>query len=294
MGQLNSGSDLREIASPRNPAVRYYRECAGGEREGLIGLEGARLVADAISAGVRVREVYTTVAAADSGAGSMVLGGARARGIEVVAISQSVADRMADTRTPQGVFATAEWGPMSGSEILAHSRVAAADGVGAWSFIVLLDGVADPGNVGTISRTAAALGTAAIVAGPGCARLGSPKVLRASMGALFRLPVAAEPDLEGFLLSARSYGYHVMASEVSGGIPVGTLSIPRAQDGLSRSLLVIGSEALGISSVVRGIADAFVTIPMARNVESLNAASAAAILIYEISRKSLGNVLQNM
>jgi len=236
-------------------------------------------VEDALYAGAAFETLYVAEAVASSAAGRRLAELGRERGADVIIVSDDVARRMADTQSPQGVFATVAWTPQEGASVLAD----AAKG-GEPSFIVLLDGISDPGNLGTIVRTAAALGAAGVVAGPGCAGFANPKAVRASMGSIFRIPAAKSDRLDDFANQARMCDYDVIVSDVRKGISADELAWPRP--GAERAILAVGSEARGVSEAVCRYATAWVKLDMSRDVESLNAASAASILIYVLGRNA--------
>lgn len=280
----------------RNPAVRIYKQSVTRGLPHYVPLEGIRLVEDALAAGIPLDTLYLSegIDVSAGAVGGRILAQARRAGAKVVLVSGSVSERMADTRTPQGVFALAHWEPLSGSELLARSGNGERP-----SFGVFLDGVSDPGNVGTIIRTAAALGASGVAAGPKSAGLTNPKVVRASMGSMFRLPVAQISDVEGFLLRAAELGCEVIVSDAQMGVDIERLAWPVSRPparhgqqegaGLPRglALLVLGSEAAGVSDGVRSHATQWVKIEMARDVESLNVAAAAAVLMYVLRQKAL-------
>ena len=144
--------------------------------------------------------------------------------------------------------------------------------------IAALDGVQDPGNVGTILRTADAAGFDGVLLGSGCADLYSAKTLRATMGSVFRVPTRRTDDLAGELMAMRARGYAVAATELGG--EDFSAGCPRGQ-----CVLVIGSEGRGVSQAVRGAATHHLALPMRGGAESLNAAVAAGIMIYEMARE---------
>lgn len=270
---------MQVIESARNSAVRAYKECVARGIPGLVPLEGFRLVEDALYAGVALVALYMSEKAMASAAGRQLAGLARERGANTIIVSDDVAKRMADTRNPQGVFATAAWTPQEGASVLTEAAQSEKP-----SFAVLLDGISDPGNLGTIMRTAAALGASGIVAGPGCAGFANPKVVRASMGSIFRIPAARADRLDDFVSQARTRDYDIIVSDVRKGISADELAWPRP--GAKRAILAVGSEARGISEAVYKHATALVRLDMSRDVESLNAASAASILIYVMGRNA--------
>ena len=144
--------------------------------------------------------------------------------------------------------------------------------------VVALDGVQDPGNVGTIWRTADAAGFEGILFGAGCADPLSPKVQRSAMGSGFRTPFMTAADLPEALTTLRNRGYSVIASDLKGE------DFYARRDVGNAFVLIIGSEARGISDEVRSAADMLVKLPMRGGAESLNAAVAAGIMMYELMR----------
>ena len=141
-----------------------------------------------------------------------------------------------------------------------------------------LDGVQDPGNLGTIWRTADAAGFQALVAGPGCAEALSPKVQRAAMGSGFRVPLAKVDDLAAWLSALAKSGYAVVATSLDGEPFYERAKLP------DKFALVIGSEARGISPEVSNSATVSLKLPMRGGAQSLNASVAAGIMMYELCR----------
>ena len=184
---------------------------------------------------------------------------------ELTVISQEVAEYISDTKAPQGMFAIAEK-PVGNAISDQASR------------LVLLDGVQDPGNVGTILRTAEALGFDGAALSPDCADVWSPKTLRASMGSALRLPCIIG-ELPGLISGLKSSGFTVYGSMLdSSAARLGTFGVPE------RSAVVIGSEGAGISAETAKACDQAVYIPIS-GAESLNAGAAAAILLWELSKR---------
>ncbi len=215
-------------------------------------LEGPNLLADALTA-VVVPEVVFALDSDEVGA-RLALG----HGVELIVVDPGALSRLAGTRTPRGPIAVIEIPPPGSLKGRPGALV-------SW-------GVGDPGNVGTLIRTAAAFGWAFAFT-PGTADPWSPKVLRAGAGAQFRsnpIPVAAVDDLTGA-------GYHVVATVVEGGESIDRL-------GSGRYAVLVGEEAAGLPADVVGRATTQVTIPMPGGTESLNVAVAAAIVVYELSK----------
>lgn len=280
------------IQSTKNPKVREYRECVAKGISGSVPLEGVRLIGDALAAGVALSALYVTQSASSREQVQPIVTHCLESHVPVFVVSDGVGRTMGDTVTPQGVFAIASWIPRAGCELLKTVECATQRS----SFVVLLDGVQDPGNVGTIVRTAAALGASAVIGGAGSADFANPKVIRASMGSVFRLPVgsaavpggAAGDDAAALLAWARDTRWRVIAAHAGADMattPLDELRWPETAgsgDVRSRAILVIGSEARGVSRECLELCTDLVHIPMVRDVESLNAASAAAIMIYTL------------
>jgi TrmH family RNA methyltransferase len=216
-------------------------------------VEGTRLVGAASDAGV----VFDTVFAVDPGS-------AVEHGVDpavVVACDDRVIGHVAATAHPQGLVAVARWRP--GRDLPAADAATAG--------VLVLDGVADPGNVGTLVRTAAALGCGAVVTTRGSCDVTNPKALRASAGAAFRIPVHVHLPANDVVAWARSVGAVSFAAVAHDGEP------PHRPDG--PWTLWIGSEAHGLSPERVAELGRVVTIPVAAGVESLNAAAAGAVLV---------------
>ena len=231
--------------------------------------EGLRLVQDTIAGGAKV----VAVLAADDVAGTSaaaVLADAAARGIEAQVTARQEFDALADTDTPSGVVAVVEWEP---------GRMEDASRTGGGPLRVLvLDGVQDPGNVGTMIRTAHAMGVWMTVALDGTADPRSAKVIRASMGSVFRHPVVAGTFPEFDDLRRRLDLALWVAS--TDGEPMDRLTREPGDD----VALVIGSEGRGPRDDWRALDHVRVAVSMPGGTESLNAGVAAGILLYELTR----------
>lgn len=246
--------------------VRDLQRRKGRRRRGLAVAEGVRLVEEAIAAGVPLRGVVAADELDAGPRGTALLENLRRHNVPIVTVTPRTLEQLADTDTPQGVLAVVEpprW-PLADIRPGHHAPV------------LVLDGVQDPGNVGTLIRTAFALGAAGAVLLPGCAEPSNPKILRAAMGATFRLPWANAADGE-FRGWVRETGAVVWAAAAD-GTPVQRLGAPE------RLALVVGNEGAGVRPAVRELARASVAIPLARGAESLNVAVAAGIVLFEVAR----------
>ena len=250
------------ITSRENPRIK--RACALRDSEkqraaaGLFFAEGPKLCLE-LARGCRAAELYATAPAL---AHTPALAGL---GPAVVEITQPVAEKLAGTRSTQGVFALFETPATDPAPLLATARR-----------ILALESVQDPGNVGTLLRSAAAFGFDAVLLGPGCAAPFSPKVLRASMGAAGRLPLGVCADLPAALGALRGRGVACLAAALYKARPLDAVGT-QFPGGVC---VVIGSEGQGLSDAAIAACSAAVRIPMTDRVESLNAGVAGSILLW--------------
>lgn len=243
----------KEIASLR---FRKYREQLA---EMLV--EGKRSVTSAIDAEAPIREIVVAESVAN---GPGILPITERAKVPVYVVSDEEIDAMSAVETSQGILAVVAIETRSPTELRSARR------------ILVLEGLQDPGNVGTVIRTAAWFGVDAVATAPGTADVYNPKVVRAAMGALWDLKHVYVNDLVGVLDDLRRTGYAVYGADLT-GTAVG------AWRPAARSVLVLGSESHGISREVDGLLDERIVVPgvaSRQGTESLNAAVAAGILMY--------------
>jgi len=246
--------------------IRDLKRRRGRERRGLALAEGVRLVEEALSAGVSIRGAVVSPALEATRRGEGLKGALVTAGVKLEVVDDRALGELADTEHPQGVIAVIEPREWFLDDIALDPR----------SAVLVLDAVQDPGNVGTMLRTALALGAAGVVALPGTADLSNPKVIRGSMGALFRLPCVAT-DADTLSIWAGNHGAGVWVTAAGGPpVPRGARTAPL--------LLVLGNEGAGVGDTMIARATGRVGIPLAPGAESLNVAIAAGILLYEVLR----------
>lgn len=254
------------ITSIQNPRVQEVRNLLRDARlrksTGLCVVEGVRLVEEALQSGLTARELFFVPGL--TGRAATLVDHCQQAGVETIEIDPDLLQRVSDTEQPQGVLAVF---PISQTHLPA-----------SLDFAVIADNIRDPGNLGTILRTAAAAGVKVVWLSPGCADAYSPKVLRSGMGAHFHLSIASR-TWEEIGTDAGQLGLELMLADSGGGAPLW-------QTDLTRPLgLIICNEAEGPGEQARALAGRVVTIPMPGKFESLNASSAAAILIFEVVRQ---------
>lgn len=236
-------------------------------------MEGATLVAEAFASGLEVREVLVESAAEVPPGVHDVLSRAAQQGTPVARVEPGVLAGVLDMVSPQPVVATVSL-PKPASP--GGSPLAPVGDGGALAFA--LDRVADPGNVGTLLRSAEAAGVCRVLCGPGTADPFAPKVVRAAAGSLFRLVPEEVADLRSALGAYREAGWALLGA-TGDGTPFDRTDFP------DRTVLVLGSEAHGLSAEVAGELTARVAVPMAGRVESLNVAVAGSVLAFEYARQ---------
>ncbi len=257
------------MSSSLQTMIRDLQRRRGRERRGLALAEGVRLVEEALGAGVPLRGAAISPALEGTPRGKALKSALERQGVRVEAVSDGELAGLADTEHPQGVVAVVEPRDWSLDDI------APAPG----SPVLVLDGVQDPGNVGTLLRTAFGLGAAGVIALKGTADLTNSKVVRGSMGALFRLP-AVPSDVAGYLAWARKHQVETWIAAADGeAIVPGAL-----RDHRGVVALAVGNEGAGVSAALAAGAGRRVAIKLARGAESLNVAVAAAILLREVAR----------
>ena len=232
--------------------------------------EGVRSVEELLRSGLTVRGALVAPQLLDAPRGAALRQDLERSQIETAEVSEKDFRSAAETESPQGVLAIADV-PRRSLDTLDVPELCR---------ILLLDGVQDPGNVGTILRTAAALGATATIALPGTVDLWNAKVIRGSMGAQFRHPAlhASVDDALGFLARL---SIELWATDTA-GTPLEHAGAPK------RLAIALGNEGAGISSSIRAKAERTISLPISGDVESLNVAVAAGILLYEL-RESNGN-----
>jgi TrmH family RNA methyltransferase len=226
-------------------------------------MEGPRAIADAVAQGALIEELFVSEDQVDRGT---LEGLARSAGIEVHVVGQQVIKALSDSATPQGAVAVGRIPSVALGEL-------------SGDLVVILDAVADPGNAGTIVRSAAAAGASGVVFTAGSVDPYGPKSVRAAAGALFSTGIVVDISLEEAIESARGRGLRVFGTSTEGTTVYtdANLADPVA--------VVVGNEAWGVSKEHLELVDETLTIPMVGPAESLNVATATSIVLFEALRQ---------
>ena len=269
------------ITSRDNETVRTARRLAAdpkARREaGAFLIEGARLCADAALSGAPLAvALITEEAAARYPAETARVTGAAER---VLTLSDRVAATLSDTPSPQGIFCICK--TLDNCKMLDT-----IEDINSLSFNnskwLALEDLRDPGNLGTVIRTAEAVGIGGLILSSGCCDIFSPKVLRGSMGGVFRLPLFRTGDLPGLLTRLQGAGCRVWGC-VPDRQATSILDLPLGPG----TVCVVGNEANGLTPAALAACSGTLTVPMAGRAESLNAAVAASLVMWEMARRDI-------
>ena len=258
------------IDNPRSPRVRAVAKLAKREarsQTGLFLLEGPQAVAEAFAFRPElVGDLFATPTALEKH--SAIAHAASAAGVEPEFVTEQVLEAMADTVTPQGIVAVCRQFPASLKDILADSP----------RLIAILEEVRDPGNAGTIIRAADAAGADAVILSGRTVDLYNPKVVRATTGSLFHIPVALGSELESVVERTKNVGLQVIAADIKGA---DMLAARKAGALASPTAWLFGNEARGLSDEHYALADWVISVPIYGHAESMNLATAASVCLYE-------------
>jgi TrmH family RNA methyltransferase len=257
---------LNMITSVRNQKIQQLRGLqarAKNRREaGAFVVEGVRLAEEALVSGWQVRSAFYTDDLRDRG--DAILSKLKKVGVAPESVSEEVMKALSDTETPQGILLE-----LGLRELPVPAQL---------DLVLILDGVADPGNLGTLLRSAASAAVGAVLLGPASADPFSPKVLRSAMGAHFRLPIRSLqwPEIAKF---CRGNGLQIFLAEAGDGQAYDRVDLTQP------SAFIVGGEAHGVSAAAKDLQPTSIQIPMPGQTESLNAAMAGTLLLFETLRQ---------
>lgn len=274
-GKVNTAMKYIRITSPSNPHIRDLLSSLRkrpGKEERLFLIEGVHLLEMALSSGADIREIFFTDLFRNKPESNRLFELFRSddKDIKYVEVTGRILGRLTETETPQGIAALISGKSLQVSDLASGNN----------PFIIVLDKIQDPGNLGTIIRTSDAASADAVIILPGTCDVYMQKTIRSTAGSIFNIPVV-QTRLEELVPFLRAKGITIAVASADAEISVfdAGLDMPVA--------LVFGNEAHGISSEVRAIADIRMKIPIFGRAESLNVASSAAICIYEAVRQRL-------
>ncbi|GAX90655.1 rRNA methyltransferase [Effusibacillus lacus] len=265
---------MDRITSTRNDRVKEWaslNQKKFRDRTGRFLIEGIRLVEDALESDAPLETVLVLEELLPTGRLDRIVNLANSLNIELIHVTQAVIDHLSDTKSPQGVIAVGHQFHHDPEGLISRRET---------PLYLVLDNIQDPGNLGTMIRSADAVGADGVFVGEGSVDLYNPKVVRATMGSLFHLPVM-EVRLTDILPILKQHRVTVT------GTSTDAVSPHFASDLSGSAAIVIGSEAHGISEEIRHMIDMWISLPMPGKAESLNAAVASSVILYEALRQRL-------
>jgi TrmH family RNA methyltransferase len=263
-------SRLRPVSSRQNALVKELRKAFTQREpaaEGALAIEGVRILEEAIRSGLRLEAVFFSQSGRGHAARLLPQISSHS---EVLLLPDDVFLSAVSTETPQGVAALVRLKPAKLDDLLEQ--------ISSDLLLLAVAGIQDPGNLGTIIRSAEAFSARAVLLGEKTVSHFNAKVVRASAGSLFREPLIRVKLAETITL-LKQHGVRVLATSSHKGRP-----LPEA-DFTGASLIVIGSEGAGLPAEILSLADQLITIPHSPRVESLNAGIAASIILYEAAKQ---------
>jgi TrmH family RNA methyltransferase len=267
----------QRIENGRHPLIREARELerdAGARRRlGLYLAWGIHLAQEALRTRAGIRRAWIGPALEAGGEGRGLLSPLADRCPSIVRTSTRLLESIVEGSGDQGVILVVERPRLAAGDLLARFS-----GPPVGTLLLAAHGVQDPGNLGSIARTAEALGAGGLIVLEGCADPFSSRAVRAAMGAQFRMPIAGGRS-EALLPALEEAGLRIVASDAAAGAP------PAAVDLVRPAALFVGSEGAGLPRSILGRAAATVRIPMRSGSGSINVHAAAAILLYEAARQ---------
>ncbi len=256
-----------QITSASNERIKHARRVRDGREPGLIFIEGLRLAEEALRSGLTIDTCFAVLR--DESRQSVLLSQLTSQNVSIQYTTPEVLSALSDTVQSQGVILLARRPELSASVLSEAST----------TLFLGLDRVQDPGNMGTLIRTAEAAGVGGIVALGGSVDVFSPKVLRSSMGSAFRLPILANATVEQLLALREIHGLKIVAAAGEGEIDY------TDYDWQQPTLLLLGNEGRGVDQALMQQCDARLRIPLLNGVESLNVAAAGAVMLFEAARQ---------
>lgn len=276
------------ISSKDNKRIKYIRSLLEKgnirKKNHQFVVEGIKLVDEALEYGkvlevVCAESLYNELISGDLSGNRLLAENDKnitsyvKKGSSLLVVSDTVFKSMSETKTPQGILAVVE---MPDYRLLDKGFLEQAYTKNGKIKLLVLEDTADPGNLGTIMRTAEAAGVTGVIMGKGTVDIFNPKVVRSTMGSIFRLPFAYAEDLKETIQKLKTQGISFYATHLKGKKSYKDIKYSDS------SAILVGNEARGLSDEVADLADTYVLIPMQGKVESLNAAVAAALMMYEV------------
>lgn len=245
--------------------IQLQKKVKAREEQGIFVIEGLKMFEEARLAGLLTRACFSESFYDEK----IQIDPGFFTSLDYDVVTDSLFKEISETKTPQGVMGTVAKTKYSLEDMAGHLN----------TFLLLLEDIRDPGNLGTMIRTAEGAGISGIILNSSCVDIYNPKVIRSTMGSIFRVPICQSEDFLQDIRKLKEQKIKIYAAHLSGE------SYDTEGGFRGKCAILIGNEANGLSEEASSMADNRIKIPMAGKVESLNAAVAAAILMYEAARQ---------
>jgi TrmH family RNA methyltransferase len=270
---MQQTSPHNPITSKDNNVIKHLRSLSDPKqrkKEKVFLIEGVKMVEEAIRNKAGVKMVVASPALVQHH-GKAVLNLAEAGSIDILWISEKLMDAVSESKTPQPVMAVVRMKEHTEDELFAHGS----------KLFVIAHQLQDPGNLGTIIRTAEAVAAAGIALTPNTVDPYSAKAIRASMGSILRLPVVSVGEIEAFVKRCKKTGFQTVATVVTGEKSHFEIDLTKP------TAVILGQEGAGLPQHIMSAVDIRVRIPMSETIDSLNVATSSAVILYEALRQRM-------
>ena len=256
---------IKDISNSIQKEVKSLHRKKSRDEKGLFFIEGLRFVNEALGENIDIKYIVVSETFISENDISQLLN----RKIDIYLASDKIVKELSDTDTPQGIIGVV---PYLQLQNLGQEQK-------TYETYLLLDAIQDPGNMGTIIRTADAVNIDKIVLSKGCVDIYNPKVLRSTMGSIFRVSIVRVDNLKDYIVTLKHQNFKVLAAHLAGKENYFDVDLT------GNTAIVIGNEANGICDEVSCVCDKLIKIPMLGKIESLNAGVSASIILYEALRQ---------
>ncbi|QIB27210.1 23S rRNA (guanosine(2251)-2'-O)-methyltransferase RlmB [Caloranaerobacter azorensis] len=261
--------NITSLSNPLIKSIKSLHKKRDRWKQKKFFVEGVRAVEEAIKSDAKIDLILYTESLFDTFGGQELFKLIDKREYRLLKITEKILKTISDTENPQGIIAVIEFNLVNLEDIFIEQG----------NFIIILDRIQDPGNLGTIIRTADAFGSNGIVLTSGCVDVFNPKTIRATMGSLFHLPISYEDNIKDVITKFKESGIKIIATSLD------AKHFCYDVDLLQDFALIIGNEASGVSKEAIELSDYKIKIPIEKRTESLNAAIASGVIMYETYRQ---------
>ncbi len=270
---MQQSTPHKPVTSKENSTVKFLRSLSDPrqrKKDRVFLIEGIKMVEEALHGRAEIEMIVASPSLVQHH-GKSILKLAETRSMDILWVSEKIMDTVSETKTPQPVMAVVQMKEHSENELFAHGS----------KLIVIGHRLQDPGNLGTIIRTAEAVGAAGVAITPNTVDPYNTKTVRASMGSILRVPVVRIADVSAFIKKCRQEGFQTAAMTLEGSKTHFDLDLTEP------IAVIVGQEGAGLPEDILDDVDHRVRIPMAETIDSLNVATSAAVFLYEVMRQRM-------